>query len=288
MNRRSEPLPRIGPSVGAVTRLASARRLARPHDRPWARAARGLRLLRFLAVLFFCARGAAAQSLAYPATRRDTMADDYHGIRIADPYRWLERIGDPETVEWVDAQSRLTHDYLERIDIREAIRRRLAALWNYRRTGVPWREAGRLFFVETGEGRHRPALYVQDSLNGAARMILDTEEISPDGALAVGDFSVSADGRWLAYSVSPGGADIGELRLRELGTGREIGDVVRGTFGTPCWTYDGRGFFYMRPPAPEPDASSDAPRVEKQLFYHVRGQPQAQDRMLGEWKDNYR
>lgn len=231
---------------------------------------------------------AAAQAPKYPITRRDSVVDDYHGTRVADPYRWLERLDSPATVDWVRAQSRLTLDYLGRLPEREAIRQRLTALSNYSRADVPWHEAGRLFFAENTGLQHQSVLYEQTILGEAPRPVLDPQEISPDGAIAVQDFAVSPDGRWLAYSRSPGGADAGETHVRELATGRERGDVVRGTWGTACWTSDGAGFFYMRPPAPRPGEAADAPRVEKQLFYHVLGQPQARDRLLHEWKDNYR
>src|SRR5262245_63654133 len=86
-----------------------------------------------------------AQALTYPTTRRDSVVDDYHGTKVADPYRWLEELNTPGTAAWVRAQTRLTEDYLGHIGEREAIRRRLTALWNHSRTGVPWREGGRLF-----------------------------------------------------------------------------------------------------------------------------------------------
>src|SRR5574342_1207201 len=84
-----------------------------------------------------------AQSLTYPATRRDSVVDVYFGARIADPFRWLEQLDGPATVDWVALQRRLTEDYLARLPGRERIRGRLAALWTYSRTDVPWREAGR-------------------------------------------------------------------------------------------------------------------------------------------------
>lgn len=230
----------------------------------------------------------AAQSPAYPATRRDSVIDDYSGTKIADPYRWLEQLDSPGTVDWVSAQSRFTLDYLARLPEREPIRRRLAALWKYSRTDVPWREAGRLYYTENTGLQHQPVLYVRNALHEAPRVILDPQKISPDGAIAVHDFAISPDGRWLAYSTSPGGADAGETHIRDLSTEQDLSDVVRGTWGTACWTFEGGGFFYMRPPAPKPGDPADAPRVEKQLFYHVRGQPQARDRLLHEWKDNYR
>lgn len=207
---------------------------------------------------------------------------------VADPYRWLEQIESPATADWVEAQSRLTADYLGRIRDREAIRRRLTALWNYSRTDVPWREAGQLFFVENTGLQRQPVLYVQNTLEDAPRPVLDPQQISPDGSIEVHDFAVSPDNRWLAYSMSPGGTDTGETHVRDLSTGRERGDVIRGTWGTVCWTYDGGGFFYTRPPAPRAGDAAGAPRIEKQLFYHVLGRPQAQDRLLHEWKDNYR
>jgi prolyl oligopeptidase len=230
----------------------------------------------------------AAQSLTYPATRRDSVVDYYHDGKIADPYRWLEQIESPGTADWLRAQIQLTDDYLGSIRDREAIRLRLTALWNYSRTEVPWREAGRLFYVENSGLQSQPVLYVQNTVYDAPRLVLDPHEISPDGSIAVHDFAISPDGRWLAYSMSPGGADTGETHVRELSTGHELGDVVRGTWGTVCWTYDGGGFFYVRPPAPRPGEAADAPRIEKQIFYHVLGQPKEQDRLLHEWKDNYR
>ena len=247
---------------------------------------------RLMVLLFLAApvwsRGATAQSSPYPATHRDSVVDDYSGTSVADPYRWLEQLDSPSTADWVKAQARLTSNYLGRIPERAAIRHRLTALWNFSRTDVPWREAGRLFYVENTGLQHQSVLYGQTTLRDAPRRVLDPQEISPDGSIAVQDFAVSPDGRWLAYSMSPGGADAGETHLRELSTGHEPGDVVRGAWGTACWTYDGGGFFYMRPPAPKPGQAADAPRVEKQLFYHILGQPQAQDRLLHEWKDNYR
>lgn len=76
-------------------------------------------------------RESAGQSLTYPATRRDSVVEDYYGTKVADPYRWLEELDSPSTADWVKAQSRLTFDYLGRLPEREVMRERLTALWNY-------------------------------------------------------------------------------------------------------------------------------------------------------------
>jgi prolyl oligopeptidase len=227
---------------------------------------------------------AAAQSITYPVTRRDSVIDVHFGTRIADPYRWLEQLDSPATRAWVRAQRRLTAGSFDRFPRRQEIRRRLTALWNYARTDVPWREAGRVFFTENSGDQPQPVLYVQDSLHGAARVVLDPQQISADGSIAVGDYAVSPDGRWLAYSQAPGGAG-GETHIRDLATGREQGDVLLDTRGTACWTFDGNGFFYWRPRPPRSGEAATAARLEKQYLYHTLGTPQERDRLIHEWTD---
>lgn len=238
-----------------------------------------------LLVLIAGADVGGAQPPAYPATHRDSVVDDYHGVRIADPYRWLERLDDRATTDWVDAQSRLTGDVLSKLPGRDTIGARLEALWSYRRTDVPWREAGKVFFVENAGLQRQPVLTMQNSPGEAPRVVLDPQQLSPDGSLACSEYAVSPDGRWLSYSVSKGGADIGEMRVRDLATGRDLDDIVRGAWGGATWTFDGRGYFYVRPPASEPGAAPDAPRLEKQLLYHTVGEPQARDRPVRTWTD---
>ena len=263
-----------------------------PPSRPDCGSARTPARAAWIALLFITASvwssGETTPSRKYPASARGSVVDDYAGTRIADPYRWLEELDSPGTRNWVKAQGQLTLDYLGHIPERESIRHRLTALGNYARTEVPWREAGRMFFVMNAGLQKQPSLFVQNALGNRSRTVLDPEQISPDGAIAIQDFAVSPDGRWLAYSMSPGGADTGETHVRELSTGREVGDVVRGTRGSVCWTYDGRGYFYKSAPAPKPGDAPNASRIEKQLLYHVLGQPQRKDRLLHEWKDNYR
>jgi prolyl oligopeptidase len=203
----------------------------------------------WLALLFVAASGwsqpLAAQTLAYPAAARDDVADDFHGTRVADPYRWLERDDDPRTAEWLRAEKRLSDGYLGALPRRTSIRRQLDALWSYARTGVPWREAGRLFYTANSGVQSQSAVYTQATERAPSRLVLDPNEISPDGSIAVGEYATSPDGRLLAYRTAPGGADLGEVRVRELATGRDRADVVRDTLTSVCWTHDARGFYYV-------------------------------------------
>jgi len=176
-----------------------------------------------------------AQTPTYPVTHRDdAVVDDYHGTKVADPYRWLEELDSPATIDWVDAQARFTRDRLERLPGRAAIRRRLNALWRYSRTEVPWREAGRLLYLRNTGVQPQPVLYVQNGFDDRPRPLLDPGKISPDGSIAVQDFAMSPDGRLLAYRMARGGGGVAELRVRDLSTGRELPEVVNGVLTSVC------------------------------------------------------
>jgi prolyl oligopeptidase len=231
---------------------------------------------------------AAAQRVAYPAAPREGAADDYHGTRVADPFRWLEQPDSPRATEWLKAEERISLDWLAAAPGREAIRRRLTVLADYGRTEVPWREGGRLFFVASTGLQPQPVLYAQKGIHDRPRTFLDPNAISPDGSIAVGDYAVSPDGRLLAYRTSPGGGIDGEIHVRKIATGRELQDVLRDVPTSVCWTRDGRGFFYVRLPPRTPGESASGARIEKQILYHSLGRPQSQDRPILDWKENAR
>jgi prolyl oligopeptidase len=231
------------------------------------------------------AAGLAAQPLAYPAAPRDAVVDDYPGARVPDPYRWLERTDDPRTTEWLRAEARLTRAYLDGLSGRRDVERRLTALWGCARTDVPWREAGRLFYLESGGSRPQAVLYVQDGLRGTPRAVLDPNAMSPDGSTQVRDPAVSPDGRLVAYVEAPGGADVGRTRVRRIASGRDLPDLLRGASTTACWTRDSGGFYYYRSPERGSGPSGDGANLAKRLYYHVVGQPQSRDRSIQAWPD---
>jgi prolyl oligopeptidase len=227
----------------------------------------------------------AAQPLAYPVAPRDGVADEYHGTRVPDPYRWLERYEDPRTAEWLRAEAKLTRAYLDGLAGRREITRRLTALWDTTRTEVPWREGGRLFYLEAAGSLPQPVLYMQTGPQGPPRAVLNPNAMSPDGSIAVRDPAVSPDGRLVAYVEAPGGADVGQTRVREISTGRVLRDIVRDASTTACWTRDSKGFFYVRSSGRGPGASGADAALTKRLAYHVLGEPESRDRRIQEWKE---
>jgi len=99
----------------------------------------------FLVTAIAATLGAQTQSppLAYPSAARGTQVDVYHGVNIADPYRWLEDTDAPATKAWVEAENKLSDGFLASISERPAIKDRLTQLWNYARYGAPFQEGGR-------------------------------------------------------------------------------------------------------------------------------------------------
>ena len=226
-----------------------------------------------------------AQTLPYPPARKGDVVDDYHGTRVADPYRWLEDPDSPESRGWIDAENRLTEGYLSQIPERAALRKRLTALWNYPKYGAPFHKAGRYFFFKNDGLQNQSVLYKQASLTAGPETLLDPNLLSEDGTVAVSTLAVSEDGRRLAYGTSASGSDWEEFRVRDVASGRDLPDHLQWIkFSGASWTKDGAGFFYSRYPQPGDKALTDVNRFQR-LYYHRLGTDQAEDILVYERAD---
>src|SRR5688572_19565111 len=160
--------------------------------------------------------GAQTTPLAYPPARQADQVDVLHGVRIADPYRWLEDTDSPETRAWIEAQNAVTFGYLGAIPERARIAARLTELWNYARYGVPFKEGGRYFWFENSGLQNQSVLYVQQGERGRPRLLLDPNTLSADGTVALTSTEPSDNGRLLAYGVAQSGSDWNEIRVRDV------------------------------------------------------------------------
>ena len=154
-----------------------------------------------------------AKAAVYPSAPTSNQADDYHGKKIADPYRPLENPDAPVTRAWIEAENRLTDAWLESVPERRAIRERLTKLWNYERWSAPFREGGLYFFTRNDGLQNQDVLYVLDRLDGTPRILLDPNVLSRDGTVALTGWSVSHDGKRLAFGLASAGSDWNDWRV---------------------------------------------------------------------------
>lgn len=227
---------------------------------------------------------AALAATAYPVSQTVEHVDDYHGSPIADPYRWMEDLDSPATKAWVAAQNQLTDARLAAMPEVEQVRARLTQLWNYERTGMPFKEAGWVFYTKNDGLQNQSPLYVQQGFDGAPRVLIDPNTLSADGTVAVTATSPSPDGKWLGYGLSSAGSDWMEFKLRDIATGVDAADHIRWVkFSGLSWTHDSAGFFYARfPTPPGGDMKVFAKTEDRKIYYHRVGTPQSEDRLIFE------
>jgi prolyl oligopeptidase len=218
--------------------------------------------------------------LEYPKTKRIDHADTYHGVEVADPYRWLEDDvrKSSEVADWVAAQNKVTFGYLKAIPEREGIQRRLTELWNYERFSAPFKAGTRYFYTRNDGLQNQSVLYVQESLDAEARVLIDPNTWSKDGTVALAGIAASDDGKYVAYGVAEAGSDWQTWKVMDVAAGKPFPDEVKWVkYSSATWTKDGKGFFYARYDEPAAGAAFQQLTKNQKVFYHRVGTPQTDD-----------
>jgi len=226
-----------------------------------------------------------AQGLDYPHTRKDNQVDDYHGVKVADPYRWLEDDNSAETAKWVEAENKVTFGYLDKIPYRAKVKARLEQLFNYPKYTAPYRKGDYLFFTKNDGLQNQNVVYAQKGLEAAPEVLLDPNRFSADGTSRLGVFNVSEDGRYAAYGVSVGGSDWQEGHVIEIATRKVLSDDLKWIKFTG-FAWAANGFFYSRFDAPQPGHELSSKNEFQKVYYHVLGAPQSSDELIYEDKQN--
>ncbi|MCI2426351.1 prolyl oligopeptidase family serine peptidase [Candidatus Acetothermia bacterium] len=225
--------------------------------------------------------------LVYPPSPIKEHIDLLHGRRIPDSYRWLEEIDSIQTKEWIEAQNKLSSHYLTTIPAYQVIHQRLQDLWNYEKFGVPFRRGDRFFFTRHDGLQNQPVLYWTTSLEDKPQVLLDPNQLSEDGTVALTGYAVSEDGKRLAYGLSSSGSDWQEWHLREVERGDDLKDFLKWVkFSGASWTHDGQGFFYSRYDEPKEGAAYKGANYYHKLYYHRIGTSQSVDELVYERPDH--
>lgn len=222
-----------------------------------------------------------SQSFAYPSSRQSDQVDDYHGTKVADPYRWLEDPDSEETKAWVDAQNKVTFGYLTEIGAREQIKQRLTQLWNYEKYGIPFKQGNHYFYFKNDGLQNQNVLYTLTSLDAEPRVLLDPNTFSEDGTIALSAIAISEDGNLMAYGLSTSGSDWNEWKVLDVETASNLADHLKWVkFSGASWTHDRQGFFYSRYDEPNEATKLEDLNYYQKLYYHKLGTPQSEDTLI--------
>ena len=240
----------------------------------------------FLGFALYAVDRPTAGTVVYPKAKTVDQVDNYHGVKVSDPYRWLEDTDSADTKAWVEEENKLTFGYLDQIPYRKAIRDRMTKLWNFERFTVPRQEGGRYFYQHNNGLQNQNVLLVAESLTAEPRTLLDPNTLSSDGTVALAGTAYTNDGKLLAYGTAASGSDWEEWHVRDVGTGQDLPDLIKWVkFSGASWSKDGKGFYYSRFDEPKGTALRDTNYFQK-LYYHKVGTQQAEDRLTYERPDN--
>jgi prolyl oligopeptidase len=216
--------------------------------------------------------------LHYPETPTVEQIDDYHGTLVSDPYRWLEDTNSAETKAWIKAQNQLTQSYLEDVSKKDHIRKRLTELWDYPRALAPRKVKGKYFQLRNTGLQNQDILYTMVSLDGEKCILLDPNELSEDGTVALTNWEISKDGNLLAYATNTSGSDWQVWHVRDVNTGQDHPDIIEWSkFSSIAWYPDCSGFYYCGYEQPEESETYDELNLNQKVIFHRLGTDQSDD-----------
>ena len=221
--------------------------------------------------------------VTYPETKKVEQTDEYFGVEVADPYRWLEDDRSEETEAWVKAQNEATFGYLEKIPFRTALKDKLTNLADYEKYGSPFKKNGKYYFFKNDGLQNQSVLYEQETLESEPKVFLDPNTLSEDGTVALGGISFSNNGKYFAYIISRSGSDWREIYVKDLATGELLEDHIQWAKFTGA-DWQGDGFYYSAYDAPAKGKEFSGVNENHKIYFHKIGDPQSKDRLVYENK----
>ncbi len=218
--------------------------------------------------------------IKYPTTRKGEQIDDYHGTKVADPYRWLEDDRSAETGEWVKAQNEVTNAFLEKIPYRKSLQKRCEEVFDYAKYSSPFRRGEWYYFYKNDGLQNQSVLFRQKGLSGEQELVINPNELSKDATMRMVQFVVSKNGKYAAYATSKGGSDWQDIYIMDLATKKNLADKVEWVkVSGISWQED--GFYYSRYPEPKGSELS-AKNENHQVFFHKINTSQSSDKLIYE------
>jgi Serine proteases of the peptidase family S9A len=214
----------------------------------------------------------------YPDTKTVGQTDEFFGIKVADPYRWLEDDLAEDTKDWVKRENKVTNAYLEQIPFRNSIKKRLTDLWNYEKYSAPFKEGEWTYFFKNDGLQNQSILYRQKG-EAAPEVFLDPNKLSPDGTTSLAGIDFTKDGSLCAFQISEGGSDWRKVIVLDAKTKKQLGDTMKDVkFSGLSWLGN-KGFYYSSYDKPKGSELSAKTQHHK-LYYHALGTKQSADKLI--------
>jgi prolyl oligopeptidase len=219
--------------------------------------------------------------LTYPAAHKTDSINTYFGVKVADPYRWLENDRSPETEAWVKEENKVTGEYLSKIPFRDKIRSRLTKIWSFEKNGAPFRKGNYYFSYHNSGTQNQAVLQIRNGINGTPEVLLDPNTLSEDGTVALSTIGISGDGQYLAYATSKAGSDWESIHVMEIKSRKVLRDQLLWVkFSAIAWQKD--GFYYSRFDEPAKGKEFSAKNLNHKIYYHKAGTLQETDVLVYE------
>jgi prolyl oligopeptidase len=221
----------------------------------------------------------------YPAARRTDLADDLHGQRVPDPYRWLEDAPSSETREWLRAQDALWASAEATLPGRSRLAARMQELMAAGYVGAPVWRGPRQFFMRRLPGQEHGVLLTA-APGEPERVLIDPAALDPVGLTTLDSWQPDKEGRLVAYQLSSGGDEESELRVLDVVSGEQVdGPIGRCRYSPVAWLPGGKTFYYVRklPPHQVPPGEQ---QFHRRVYLHTVGTPAGEDVLVfGEGRD---
>ena len=224
--------------------------------------------------------------LKYPDTKKENIVDDYNGVKVEDPYRWLEDDNSEQTKAWVQEENKVTFDYLSKIPYRDKIKKRIEEMWNYPKYGAPFQKGDYYYFQKNDGLQNQSVWFTQKGLTGKPEVFIDPNKLSDDGTVSLGGINFSLHGKYAAYTIQKSGSDWQEGYVMDVATKKLLSDKLTWLkFTGFSWKGD-EGFYYSRFPAPTGEDQLKGKNTNQQVYYHKVGTEQSEDKLMYEDKDH--
>ncbi|MGL5837096.1 MAG: prolyl oligopeptidase family serine peptidase [Sphingorhabdus sp.] len=220
--------------------------------------------------------------LKYPKTKTVPVAEEQFGVKVVDPYRWLEEDvrNSKQVADWVASQKAVSDGYLDTLPGKVPLATKMKALYNYERYSLPDKAGGHYFFTKNDGLQNQSVLYVRKGLKGKDRVLIDPNTWAKDGATALDAWVPSKNGKLLAYSVQDGGSDWRTIRVLDVATGKPIGDEIKWAKFTNIAWIGNEGFLYSRFVEPKEGEAFQQLNFNQTVYFHKIGTPQSEDQVV--------